>query len=118
MDTEFVADVMDEHYLKPVPSWLPKGSLPDQDWDVREALLQYKISLERWNRCTWIDALFKTKGFREAKQCHYKNYAVLQNVANRSNLHLAAFKRIINDMPADNGAKHVLSELLWQDIEA
>jgi hypothetical protein len=67
MYSEYLNDVTDEKYLKPIPQMVKKGSLPQEDLAIMERLTALKIRLIYWNSCSFFDYIFKTKEFKEKK---------------------------------------------------
>lgn len=112
MNTVYVSDLLDKHYTQPVPEWVERTELPAEDFEVRKALMKYKCALMNWNSCSWISAIFRTKRFMDAKLLHDNQFKELEKVISCSAIHKAALHRVVNAMPANNGARKALASLL------
>ena len=104
----FLVSSFDEKYLVPIPSNIPDGMLPPEDFEVRNALVGVRFYTERIGDVGFIATLFRTEKYRVAKALAEGNINQLKKLTSTSRAHSAALKRIINDMPAGNGFKEFL----------
>jgi hypothetical protein len=111
--SEYLNNIEDEFYLKPIPSMVPKGSLPNEDFEIFEHLALLRIRLEQLNRCSLMSFLFQTKNFKEKKAAYIEQKKILELKVLKDEQYKIAFRRIMNSLNDSKGAKKILNEL-WQ----
>jgi len=109
---DFVAHPLATTYTREVPPFLPREALPAEDWEVRETLACFKAAVDHWNRCGVVAVLFWTARARAAAQLLQAQKQALRAVVSRSAGHQAALRRVVNAMPAENGGRELVAEVL------
>ena len=105
----YLVDPLDEVYIEPPDAWVSEGMLPPQDFEVREALMELKLTTDRVHSFGFIARLTKSTAYRNAIQVARAKADALGELVNRSREHKAAIRRIVNSMPQNNGGREMLA---------
>lgn len=109
----YVKNELDETYAGgPIPPVASENDLPPQDFEVRQELAIYKLTLDQTNTLGFLSVLFRTTRAKEIFTQVQQAKERLMALVNKSAAHKAAIRRIVNDMPEQNDGRKVLAEYL------
>jgi hypothetical protein len=105
-------DPLDETYLNPPEDWCGDGELPEEEIEVRQALVSmYVLTNRQMNFSLW-KRLFRTRKYSSARSLATDAQRQLMELVNSTSLRKAALRRIVSVMPEDNGGREALRDYL------
>ncbi|WP_367144222.1 hypothetical protein [Pantoea stewartii] len=103
---------LDETYLSPPGDFCAEGELPAEETEVRQALTaMYVLTNRLMNISSW-HRLFRTRKYSSASRSATEAQRQLMALVNSTPLHKAALRRILSEMPEDNGGREALRDYL------
>ena len=100
--SEYLRDPLDEEYLVIPGDEVEKGSLPEEELEIRRGLAAMKwLFLEAGNLGVF-SRLFKTKAYLQWENKYNKQKNITKDLIFSSKLHRAAYHRLVNSIPKDN----------------
>lgn len=98
---DYINDVLDEEYLIIPSDEVAEGSLPQEDIEVSRALSSLKMLYLKANDLSFLSRLFKTKDYLEWEAAFNLHKEQTKKLILTSNVHRAAYHRIVNSIPKD-----------------
>ncbi|WP_312544116.1 hypothetical protein [Pantoea eucalypti] len=105
-------DPLDETYLSPPEDWCADGELPEEEIEVRQALVSMYVLTNRLINFSLLERLFRTRKDSSARSLATDAQQQLMELVDSTPLHKAALRRIVSAMPEDNGGREVLRDYL------
>lgn len=103
---------LDETYLSPPGDTYTEGELPEEETEVRQALIAMYVLTNRLMNIGLWDRLFRTRKYSSASRSATDAQRQLMALVNSTPLHKAALRRIVSVMPEDNGGREALMDYL------
>ncbi|MGP2504095.1 hypothetical protein ACTUSN_22275 [Pantoea ananatis] len=103
---------LDETYLSPPGDTYTEGELPEEEKEVRHALTAMYVLTNRLINISSWHRLFRTRKYSSASRSATEAQRKLMALVNSTPLHKAALRRIVSDMPEDNGGREALRDYL------
>lgn len=98
---KYINDVLDEEYLIIPGDEVAEGSLPQEDIEVSRALASLKMLDLKAKDLSFFSRLFKTKDYLEWEAAFNLHKDKTKTLILTSNVHRAAYHRIVNSIPKD-----------------
>lgn len=105
-------DPLDETYLNPPGDFCADGELPEEEMEVRQALISMYVLTNRLMNFNLWKRLFRTREYSSYKSLATDAQQQLMQLVNSTPLHKAALRRIVSVMPEDNGGREALRDYL------
>ncbi|MEJ1269079.1 hypothetical protein WDV93_25515 [Pantoea ananatis] len=103
---------LDETCLSPPGETYTEGELPEEEIQVRHALIAMYVLTDRLMNISLWDRLFRTRRYSSACRPATEAQRRLMTLVNSTPLHKAALRRIVSVMPEGNGGREALSDYL------
>lgn len=108
MYSKYLNDPLDEIYRVQPGEWVEDGDLPEQDHQVRGALVTMKLATTKLIECSLFSRLLNSTKYKEIYNLALESQESLRKLVNSTPEHKAALRRIVNAMPLGNGGRETL----------
>lgn len=106
--SKYLNNPLDEEYLVIPGEFVEEGAIPPEEMDVLRALVAMKVSTGKAGQYGIVARLFRTDDFRKSLAAAVTSQKELMELVNRTPLHKAAIRRIVNAMPPGNGGREAI----------
>jgi len=103
---------LDETYLSPPGDYCAEGELPEEETEVRQALITMYVMTNRLLNISIWDRLYRIRKYSSASRSATEAQRTLMVLVNSTPSHKAALRRIVSVMPQDNGGREALMDYL------
>lgn len=106
--SKYINSLLDEEYKVNPGDFIEEGSLPKEEMEVRYCLMAVKVALDKVSQYGYFSHVLKTRNYRMATDLLKQYEENLMITVNKSPIHKAAVRRIVNAMPINNGGRDIL----------
>lgn len=106
--SKYMSSPLDETYLQTPGELIEEGAIPQEEIEVRRCLVTVKVMLDKAACLGFVSRILKTKEYRDVMSLLKIHEANLMEVANKSPCHKAAIRRVVSEMPKNNGGREYL----------
>lgn len=110
--SKYLQNILDETYLTPPDDIVTEGELPQEDFEVRNATIKIKFMADMVVSYGFLKRIFNAKDYKKCVISLVQAENELMELVNKTPIHQAAIRRIINNMPIDNGGRDTLKKYI------